>query len=72
MLVLRILSICLLSQQGRCVAGQVPQDPGDGTGVYCRCSFIVLKRSVVSRLEFDGIGFVTDVLVDNSSLPSNR
>jgi hypothetical protein len=71
MLVLRIPRICLLSQQDRCVAGQVPQDPGDGTDMYM-CSFVVLKQSVVSRLEFDGTWFVTDVLFDISSLPSNR
>ena len=70
--VLRILRIWLLSQQGRCVAVHVPQDPGDCTGIYCRCSFVVLKHSVVSKFEFDGAGFVTDVLCDISSLASNR
>ena len=43
-----------------------------GIPVYCRCSFVVLKHSVVSKLEFDGMGFVTGVLYDISSLQSNR
>ena len=69
---LRIVGIWLLSQQGRCVAVQVPQYPEDGTGIYYRCSCIVLKYSVVSSLVFDGTGFVTDVLFDIISLSSNR
>jgi hypothetical protein len=71
-LVLRIQEIWLFSQQGRCVAVQVPHDPRGGIVIYCRCSFVILKHSVVSMLEFDGTGFVTDVVYDHSSLPRDR